>query len=163
MMQVNVPGNPLSFSGAVSNLAVEKAVWDKIIQINFSQVESKLRNEKKWTAEEANQAIQAYRIFLLLSYRAQKLGLSVVPFHIVDQVWHAHILQSIQKYRSETTEALGFELDHIATASDEVPGKNSVLMGRMLKDQFLPLVAHNSDHAGCDGHAQCEFGDWLAR
>jgi hypothetical protein len=80
----------------------------------------------------------------------------VVPFRAVDEVWHTHILQSVERYRTDVRSALGFVLDHVAGLPDDPQSGASVLMDELLSEIYVPMAVHNSEHAGCDGHACCE-------
>ncbi|MEL6489692.1 MAG: glycine-rich domain-containing protein-like [Cyanobacteria bacterium J06621_3] len=62
-----------------------------------------------WTLERATKAIEQYRRFLFLSkhYPRQR----IVPSWEVDQVWHAHILDTT-KYREDCDRLFGSFMDH---------------------------------------------------
>ena len=62
-----------------------------------------------WTLERATKAIEQYRRFLFLSkhYPQQR----IVPSWEVDQVWHAHILDTT-KYREDCDRLFGSFMDH---------------------------------------------------
>lgn len=61
------------------------------------------------TLAEADQLTAAYRCFLKLC--AWYPGQPIVPSRTIDQVWHAHILDT-SKYRADTEQAFGYFLGH---------------------------------------------------
>lgn len=62
-----------------------------------------------WSLEQATEAIEQYRRFLILSYLySEKI---VVPSKIIDRVWHFHILDTA-KYRKDCQNLFGQFMDH---------------------------------------------------
>lgn len=156
-LETGVKKSPIfPFSYRFVDQDVERGVWERINEIDLSRVKQKLCFEKLMSSEQADSAIDGYRIFLFLVYRARQEGKTVVPFKLVDKVWHSHILQSIEMYRSEIYHALGFNLDHVAGLPGDVPNPKAVQMSDMISSCYVPMSVHNSDHAGCDGGSMCE-------
>ena len=65
---------------------------DAIKDLDLSYLEKRLMREVHWTQSEAQEAVRAYKNFLILIYKYPKAG--VVPTSEIDEVWHAHILHT---------------------------------------------------------------------
>jgi hypothetical protein len=80
--------------------------------LDLSMVRMKLADAddgKGWSTDELDQAEQEYRRFLALHLMYPER--SVVPCHLVDEVWHAHILDT-QAYAPDCDRLFGFFLHH---------------------------------------------------
>ncbi len=64
---------------------------------------------KGWTDERLDLAVREYRRFLTLYVLAPEAA--TVPSELVDEVWHAHILDT-QAYASDCQNVFGFFLHH---------------------------------------------------
>ena len=71
-------------------------------------------------------------------------------------VWHSHILQSVERYRADVQEAIGFMLDHISGLPNEQPNPRAIQMGDLVESSYVPMSVHNSEYAQCDGSSCCE-------
>lgn len=90
----------------------DKEFIDRLSQIEFGCIAFKLMNPEEgnaWTLEQATQAIEGYRKFLILNYLYPDKA--IVPSRTIDRVWHAHLLDSA-KYREDCQTLFGHFLDH---------------------------------------------------
>ena len=78
-------------------------------ELDLVPIKYKLMREKGWTAERADRTEKQYRAFLFLALRQN--GLSLVPSLDIDEMWHAHILDT-RKYMSDCARFLGEYLHH---------------------------------------------------
>jgi hypothetical protein len=82
--------------------------------IDLSGIMAKLRDPvagKGWDAEQAALAEREYRRFLAL--HLMHPGVPLTPSKLVDEVWHAHILDT-RNYERDTKAVLGRFLHHDA-------------------------------------------------
>lgn len=89
-----------------------KEFIDRLNPIDFGCIAFKLMNPEEgtaWTLEQATQAIEQYRLFLILNYLYPDKV--IVPSRTIDRVWHAHLLDSA-KYREDCQTLFGYFLDH---------------------------------------------------
>ena len=70
---------------------------------------ARLRDENGWNEGLARRAIDEYRRFLVLAALA---GHRVSPSHIVDKVWHLHLLYTRSYWEELCGKVLGFPLHH---------------------------------------------------
>ncbi len=70
---------------------------------------ARLREENGWSEDLASRAIDEYRRFLVLAAFA---GHRVSPSHIVDEVWHLHLLYTRSYWDELCGKVLGFSLHH---------------------------------------------------
>jgi hypothetical protein len=85
---------------------------EKLNQIDFGCIAYKLLHSEDgqpWSIEQARQAIEKYRRFLILNYLyPDKI---IVPSRTIDRVWHTHILDTA-KYREDCRILFGQFMDH---------------------------------------------------
>ncbi|MGT2509576.1 glycine-rich domain-containing protein [Cupriavidus basilensis] len=86
-------------------------MWQAIDALDFSRMKAKLLHRKRvrWTAETLAAAESGYRQFLKLA--AKYPDAPVVPSELVDEFWHAHILDT-QHYASDCERIFGHVLHH---------------------------------------------------
>lgn len=85
---------------------------NRLNQITFGCIAFKLINPEEgeaWTLEQARQAIEKYRQFLILNYLYPDQ--IIVPSKEIDKVWHCHILDT-QKYRLDCDTLFGEYMEH---------------------------------------------------
>jgi hypothetical protein len=96
--------------------ALEKLV-KRLNRVDFGPIAYKLIDHETgegWTIEQATEAIEQYRRFLLLHYLYPDRRL--VPTRNVDIVWHHHILDTSQ-YQKDCLEVFGHFLHHYPYAA----------------------------------------------
>ncbi|MDF3885499.1 glycine-rich domain-containing protein [Cupriavidus basilensis] len=88
-----------------------KHMWQAIDALDFSRMKAKLlhRAQARWTAETLTAAESGYRQFLKLA--AKYPDAPVVPSELVDEFWHAHILDT-QRYACDCERIFGHVLHH---------------------------------------------------
>lgn len=94
-----------------ARMAVEDAM-SKLDAIDLSMVRMKLADPeegKGWTDAQLDLAEREYRRFLALHVMYPEMA--VVPCHMVDDIWHAHILDT-EAYAPDCERAFGFFLHH---------------------------------------------------
>jgi hypothetical protein len=87
------------------------ALMNAINRIDLSMVKRKLVDRqygKGWTAERAEQIATRYRRFLFLTVTRSE---SIVPTRDIDEMWHAHILDT-RAYAVDCQYTFGFFLHH---------------------------------------------------
>lgn len=87
------------------------ALKARILAIDMEPILVKLTDKhggKNWTLEKAQLGIEEYRKFLYLTVARPE---TIVPTEFVDDVWHAHILDTM-KYAEDCNQAFGFFLHH---------------------------------------------------
>lgn len=80
--------------------------------IDFGSIAFKLLNPEEgegWSIEEATEAIEQYRFFLILNFLYPEN--SIVPSRRIDKVWHCHILDT-SAYRRDCDLLFGYFLEH---------------------------------------------------
>ena len=85
---------------------------NRLNQIPFGCIAFKLMNPEEgnaWTLEQARQAIEGYRKFLILNYLYPNKV--IVPSRVIDKVWHNHILDT-EKYRIDCDILFGKYQEH---------------------------------------------------
>ena len=88
---------------------VQEAFAEFSAQLDLSPIKFKLVAEKEWTMERANSVEPQYRAFLFL-IGTKQAGI-LVPTHDIDEMWHAHILDT-RKYMSDCALLFGFYIHH---------------------------------------------------
>jgi hypothetical protein len=84
----------------------------KLTSIDLSMVRMKLHDPdegKGWSENQLQVVEQEYRRFLALHLMYPEMA--VVPCHLVDEMWHAHILDT-QAYADDRERVFGFFLHH---------------------------------------------------
>lgn len=92
-------------------LAREDGLMDKINAIDLEPIMVKLMDSKEgegWTKNQALKATGFYRQFLFLTVTQEE---PIVPSHLIDKVWHAHILDT-EKYANDCEQTFGFFVHH---------------------------------------------------
>jgi hypothetical protein len=80
-----------------------------IESIELSMIENNMATRQGWSANEAKQAGQLYRNYLILRCKYPEENLP--PSKEVDEVWHNHILDT-KKYREDCEAIFGRFFDH---------------------------------------------------
>jgi hypothetical protein len=81
----------------------------KIDALDLEPVKFKLMKEKSWTLQRADRVEKLYKTYLALF--AAYPGEEHVPTAEIDEMWHAHILDT-QKYIEDCQDIFGFYLHH---------------------------------------------------
>jgi hypothetical protein len=96
----------------MTSLTTQQEFINRLNQIDFGCIAYKLLHPEDgvvWSLEQITQAIEQYRLFLILNYLyPEKI---IVPSKAIDRVWHQHILDSA-KYREDCQTLFGHFLDH---------------------------------------------------
>lgn len=87
----------------------------KIVCLDFTKIKVKLMKKLGWNTDYANQAEVWYKRFLILMVRHP--GQSVVPTPAIDEMWHAHILDT-QRYAKDCKEIFGKFIHHCPSYGD---------------------------------------------
>jgi hypothetical protein len=125
-----------------------------IEKFNLSPIKQRVQNELNWDETCAEAALVEYRKFLLLAF----LSTQVAPCSDVDQIWHAHILHTVQ-YHADTMELFGKYLHHfpklsIAT-SEETKRQFDNYQRTLTLYTSLVHEIHRQDIWGCK-ESDCE-------
>lgn len=96
----------IKLSGIEDDLCL---VLQKIGAIDLGPIKFKLMHEYGWTQDKIEATEINYRRYLMLVAIYPRK--TIVPNKIVDEMWHAHILDTA-KYRKDCQETFGYFLDH---------------------------------------------------
>lgn len=102
----------ISTDAHVEHAMSAEEAFNRLECIDLTMVRKKLADPeegKGWSAAELDLAEREYRRFLALHLIYP--GMAVVPCGFVDEVWHAHILDT-QAYGPDCEAAFGFFLHH---------------------------------------------------
>lgn len=112
---------------------------DRLNQIDFGCIAFKLLHPEDgviWSIEQVTQAIEQYRLFLILNYLyPEKI---IVPSQIIDRVWHFHILDTA-KYREDCQIIFGQFIDHYPYFGMKDESDRQALEGSFVETQNLWL------------------------
>lgn len=86
----------------------------EIDRIDLSNVQKRLL--KQYEPDTLNTMIEEYRKFLFLIHEHPKAR--IVPSHLVDEVWHDHILHT-KNYMKDCEQVFGQFIHHIPSVSEE--------------------------------------------
>lgn len=110
-MQPLLSGPDLSGMIPLSDIGNDP-VWMKIQELDLDPIKLKLmfpHEETGVTLEDADQMVGHYRKFLFLTHRFRDQA--IVPTRKIDEVWHAHILDT-EKYARDCQFVFGYFLHH---------------------------------------------------
>lgn len=135
-----------------------EGIHPKVAAINFERLSWKLSqsSEAKMSTEDCTLAEREYRRFLTLKVMYPKMEL--VPNKLLDEYWHAHILDTAA-YRKDCDAVFGYFLDHFPYFG--IYGQDD---RNNLEQAFHRTVALYEQHFGpyplkqlhasrCEGHA----------
>ena len=94
----------------VSTVYIEPIVQSLLLQVNkidLTLVKARTMRVFKWDEDRANSAVQEYKKMLVMA----KLGVHVVPGKDIDEIWHSHILFTIN-YIKDCDYFFGYYLNH---------------------------------------------------
>lgn len=100
----------------------------------------RLANENGWSLEFALQAIDEYKRFIYLCCEAGHL---VTPSTVVDQVWHLHLIYTINYWKEFCGKVLEKEIHH-------GPTKGGVSEGLKYKEAYSKTLISYKEHFGID-------------
>lgn len=80
-----------------------------INSLDFTKIKAKLMKEHKWTQQQADIAEKWYKRFLVLRFLHP--GKPLVPTMMIDEVWHAHILDT-RRYAEDCQNMFGRFMHH---------------------------------------------------
>ena len=126
-------------------------------QLDFSRLKWKLSSssEAKLSAAEADSAEVEYKRFLTL--KKHYPDVSLVPNRLVDEFWHAHILDT-RAYREDCDAVFGFYLDHfpyfgIYGDDDRRMLNNSFKETKRLYEKHFGEYPASAKAARCEDHS----------
>lgn len=91
-----------------------KTLWEKVSRFSVDlkgavyPLSARLSDEQDWTPEFTARAIEEYKRFMFLATVA---GHAVTPSHVVDEVWHMHLIYT-RSYWEELGDILGRLIHH---------------------------------------------------
>ncbi|MEM9935151.1 MAG: glycine-rich domain-containing protein-like [Bacteroidota bacterium] len=102
----------------------------RIGALNLGPLFLQLTHKKKlgWSPDKAKKAVEDYKEFLYISYLYRdKINYTIVPSEEVDEVWHAHIMDT-RKYYADCMSTFGEVLHHSPYLGlDEETGEEELL------------------------------------
>jgi len=87
-----------------------------IINLDLTKIVKKVKAKSEWTDAEAVQAEMQYKQFLIMCLKYPKIV--HVPSRMIDEVWHAHILDT-KRYMQDCKAILGRFLHHVPSYGEE--------------------------------------------
>jgi hypothetical protein len=123
----------------VSTVYIEPIVQSLLLQVNkidLTLVKARTMRVLKWDEDRANSAIQEYKKMLVMA----KLGVHVVPGKDIDEIWHSHILFTIN-YIKDCDYFFGYYLNHKpsdgSTEEDNIKRKLSYINMLIMYKQYF--------------------------
>lgn len=134
---------------------------DRIWSLDLDPVLVKLTDKHAghgWTVDRARLGAEEYRKFLFLTVARPE---TIVPTEFVDDVWHAHILDTM-KYAEDCNQAFGFFLHHFpyfgirSDADQEMLQSTFRATAEIYECEFGTSYFVGSDSCGnCSGCGTC--------
>jgi len=139
-------------------LSDEALVGPEVASLDFARLKHKVTQtaDAEMTEESWDKGEKEYRRFLAL--KQMYPGISLVPSKLVDQIWHAHILDT-RAYREDCNTIFGRFIDHypyfgIYGDGDYQALQDSFQQTIKLYERHFGLYPGNTAHpARCEGHA----------
>ncbi len=103
----------------------QESAYQHINSINFSLIIEKLMKSQKWSKDEAQFACNQYKNFLFLLKKYQEKKEFLVPTKDIDEVWHNHILDTVN-YEKDCKKIFGRFIHH-DPASENDKEKHTIL------------------------------------
>ncbi|HLP43910.1 MAG TPA: glycine-rich domain-containing protein-like [Candidatus Nanoarchaeia archaeon] len=94
-----------------------------IQSLDLSKIINKVKEKQGWTDEQATDAECKYRQYLYMGLKYE--GVSLVPSKDIDEVWHAHILDT-KKYMVDCQAIFGRFIHHVPNYGVHSTGENNV-------------------------------------
>jgi len=89
------------------------AVYEKVCNIDLTLIHSRLMDNNEgglgWSKEMCEKIEEQYKAFMFLCYSYPDKP--IVPTHEIDEMWHAHILDT-RKYANDCENTIGYFLHH---------------------------------------------------
>ena len=96
----------------IANLSEKEEI---ITSLDLKAIGKKIQAKLDWTDKQRNKALVDYKNFLRLILRYPQI--SAVPTSSIDEVWHAHILDT-QRYHADCDTIFGYYLHHKPSYDD---------------------------------------------
>jgi hypothetical protein len=138
-----------------------RCLQDAIWSIDLRQVKEKLMDPvhgQGWSSERAEEAELKYRRFLFMTVTRPE---AIVPTADIDDVWHAHILDT-RAYARDCDSTFGFFLHHfpyfgMRGSDDAVALSQSFRRTALLYENLFqqPYALEVTDDAGCSSCRDC--------
>ena len=137
----------------------DKKQWALIASLDLGIVKNKLIMKKGWSNDLAGWVENKYKEFLYLTITNPSE--TIVPSEIVDDMWHAHILDT-RKYADDCEFALGGFLHHfpylglrgeedLKYLKESFNSTKEILSEVFSSTYELPTAVAASCHGGCSG------------
>lgn len=122
-----------------------------IQQLDLSKIMRKIQGKEGWDDARTKSAEMKYRQFLFMGLKYP--GVPMVPDKDIDEVWHAHILDT-KKYRMDCKAIFGRFIDHVPNYGVHTPGDNTAVQ------TFNALWSHEFGVSLFEGVRSCQsMGD----
>ena len=131
---------------------------DKIRNLDLTRIVKKVQTEKQWTKEKVEDVERRYKNWLLLITTLDDTA-DVVPTLDIDEVWHAHILDT-KAYFNDCQNIFGYFLHHVPSWNKRMPREahdaTALAYEKLFGESFLPegshCVATDCQGSPCTGH-----------
>lgn len=139
------------------------AVWEALQRLDLEPVKVKLLLSEghEWTLEQVEDMVAAYRRFLFLCHKYPEKR--IVPTHVIDNVWHTHILDT-SRYAVDCEQVFGYFLHHFPYLGTRGSADEQALLDAFAETKMLyegefgePIAvgsAADCHDGGCSG-PQC--------
>jgi|SRR5271166_1040387 len=131
---------------------------EKIRLLDLARIVKKVQFEKQWSTDRVLNVERRYRNWLLLISTLDDRG-DVVPTLDIDEIWHAHILDT-KAYADDCQNVFGYFLHHVPSWNKIMPreahDKTAAAYEKLFGEPFLPegghCVATDCQGSPCTGH-----------
>lgn len=142
----------------------EETVRQELQHLDLEPIKVKLLSSDGhgWTVGQVEEMVAAYRRFLFLCYRHPEKR--IVPTHLIDEVWHTHILDT-SKYARDCEQVFGYFLHHFPYLGTRGSADQQALLDAFAETKALyeqefgePIAvgsAADCHDGGCSG-PQCQ-------
>jgi hypothetical protein len=135
-------------------LDIKKNIQSLLLQadkIDLKLIKARTMRVFNWSEERADSVIQEYRKMLVMA----KLGVRVVPGKDIDEIWHSHILFTIN-YQDDCKNFFGYYFHHNPSegSSEEEKIKHRIIYRNMIifyknyfcQEMYSPWNLNNGDN-----------------
>lgn len=127
----------------------------KVDSLDLSMITRKLGKKLGWSHDEAENAEKWYRRFLHLVEKYPTVRL--VPNRVIDEMWHAHILDT-RKYAEDCKTTFGYFVHHHPSYDDgkDMEGVTFERTNELFLAEFGEMA--RVDDSPCSGCERCDKG-----
>ncbi|WFQ80996.1 glycine-rich domain-containing protein-like [Xenorhabdus sp. SF857] len=104
--------------------------FEKVKSVDFESIIKRITQEnpniaRVWTEEGARDAVEQYKKFMFLIYKYNKEGRDLIPSIEIDEIWHHHILDTIN-YKKDCENIYGYFIHHSPSSGARVSAADAL-------------------------------------